>query len=121
MERRSTTVFKNLEEKKPYLDYFEVWKCRDWVYIPKEKRKKLDEKSYQGIHLGYECTNQYRVYNLQTGQISVIWDLYLDEMKLSLGSDRPVSLTEPHKIFLINFTFIFLKHHQPNYIYAFYS
>ncbi len=47
--------------------------------MPKEKRKKLDDRSYQGIHVGYEGTNQYRVYDPQRGRVSVTRDLHFDE------------------------------------------
>ena len=38
-----------------------------------------------------------------------------------IGSDRPVPLTQPQKIFLINFTFTFLKHQKPDCNHAFHS
>ncbi len=47
--------------------------------IPKEKRKKLDKRSYQGIQVGYEGTNQYRVYDPQSGQISITRDVHFNE------------------------------------------
>ncbi len=47
--------------------------------MPKEKRKKLEDRSYQGIHVGYEGTNQYRVYDPQSGRVSVTRDLHFDE------------------------------------------
>ncbi len=59
----TTTEFENLKSEITHLGYLCTLGCRVWVYIPKEKNKKLDDRSYQGIHVGYEGTNQYRVYD----------------------------------------------------------
>ncbi len=40
----------------------------------------MDEKSYQGIYVGYEGTNQYRVYNSPTSSISVTQNSYFDKV-----------------------------------------
>ena len=64
------------------------------VQIPKEKRKKLDDRSYQSIDVGYEGTNQYRVYDPHSGQVFVTRDLHFDEahcypnIQSSMGSIR---------------------------------
>ena len=50
------------------------------MHISKEKRIKLDERSYQSIHVGYKSTNQYRVYDPQSGQVSITRDVYFDEI-----------------------------------------
>lgn len=75
----TTTAFKNLKGEKSYLGHLRILGCRVWVHIPKEKRKKLDERSYQGIFVGYEGTNQYRVYDPRSGQVSITRDLHFDE------------------------------------------
>ena len=75
----TTTVFENLKGEIPYLGHFRMLGCRVWVYIPKKKCKKLDDRSYQGIHVGYEGTNQYQVYDPQSGRVSVTRDLHFDE------------------------------------------
>ncbi len=53
-----------------------------WVHISKEKRTKLDLCSWQGIFIGYPGQNQYRVYNLRTGKIHIVQDLFVDEQHL---------------------------------------
>ncbi len=70
----TTTVFENLKGEVPYLGHLRILECRVWVHIPKEKRKKLDDRSYQGIYVGYKGTNQYRVYDPQIGRVSVTRD-----------------------------------------------
>ncbi len=62
-----------------YLSHLRTLGCRVWVQVPKEKRKKLDNRSYQVIHVGYEGTHQYRVYDPQSGRVSVTRDLHFDE------------------------------------------
>lgn len=47
--------------------------------MPKKKQEKLNDGPYQGIYIGYEGTNQYRVYNLQSSQVSVPKDMYFDK------------------------------------------
>ena len=55
---------------------------RAWVHIPKEKRVKLDVRSWQGIFIGYEGKNQYRVYNPRTEKVHITRDLFVDEQHL---------------------------------------
>lgn len=43
---------------------------------------KLDIRSWQGIFIGYEGTNQYRVYNSRKGKIHITRDLFVDEQHL---------------------------------------
>ena len=71
-----------MKGKKPDLSHIRVLGARAWVHIPKEKRKKLDERSWQGIHVGYEGTNQYRIYNPCTGKVHVTRDVTIDERNL---------------------------------------
>lgn len=74
-----TTVYKNLKSEKPYLGHLWVLGCWVWVNISKKKCKKLDGRSYQGIHVGYEGTNQYRIYDSHNGQVSITRDMYFDK------------------------------------------
>ncbi len=75
----TTTAFENLKGEILYLGHLRILGCRVWVDILKEKRKKLDDRSYQGIHVGYEGTNQYRVYDSQSGRVFVTRDLHFDD------------------------------------------
>lgn len=44
------------------------------IHVPKEKRKKLDEKSEEGFFLGYE-PNGYRLYNKETNKVVIAKDV----------------------------------------------
>ena len=76
------TPYEKLNNKKPNLGHLRVLGARAWVHIPKEKRKKLDERSWQGIHVGYEGTNQYRIYDPCTDKVHVTRDVTIDEKNL---------------------------------------
>ncbi len=80
----TTTIFEHLKGEIPYLGHLHILGYRVWVYILKRKRKKLDDRSYQDIHVGYEGTDQYRVYNPQSGRVSFTRDLHFDEAHLLL-------------------------------------
>ena len=73
------TAYKNLKNEKPYLGYLYIYRCRVLIHIPKEKRKKLDNQSYQGIYVGYKNTNQYCVYDPHNGQVSITRDVHFDK------------------------------------------
>ena len=78
----TATAYDNLKSEKPYLGHLCILGCRVWVHIPKEKRKKLNERSYLSIHVGYEGTNQYRVYDPHSGRVSVTRDVHFHEAHL---------------------------------------
>ena len=52
------------------------------MHIPKKTRKKLDEHTWQGIHVGYDSINQYRILNPRTGKVYVIRDIHFDELHI---------------------------------------
>ncbi len=54
----------------PDLSHVKVEGSRACVHILNKKRVKLDVYSWQELFIGYESTNQYRVYNLHTGKNS---------------------------------------------------
>ena len=67
---------------RPDLSHLKVVGSRAWVHIPKEKRVKLDIRSWQGIFIGYEGKNQYRIYNPRTGKVHITRDIFVDEQHL---------------------------------------
>ncbi len=64
---------------RPNLSNLKVVGSRAWVHILKEKRSKLDLRSWQGVFIGYEDKNQYWVYNPRTRKIHITRDLFVDE------------------------------------------
>ena len=57
------TPFEHFKGEKPNLRHLKIVGSCVWVHIPKEKRRKLDERSWQEIFVGYEGKNQYQIYN----------------------------------------------------------
>ena len=56
---------------RPNFSHLKVVGSRAWVHIPREKRVKLDVRSWQGIFIGYEGKNQYRVYNSRKEKVHI--------------------------------------------------
>ena len=66
----------------PNLSQLKVVESCALIHIPKEKRIKLDVRSWQRIFIGYEGKNQYWVYNPRTGKVHITPDLFVDEQHL---------------------------------------
>lgn len=49
------------------------------VHILKEKRTKVEERSWQGILVGYKGTKNYRIYNPVTSKVTVTSQVTIDE------------------------------------------
>lgn len=49
--------FEHLKKEKPNLRYLKIGGSRSWIHIFKQKRKKLDKRSWQAIFVGYEGKN----------------------------------------------------------------
>ena len=73
------TSFEHLKGEKPNLRYLKIVGSCTWVHIPKEKRWKLDEKSWQRIFVRYKGKNQYRIHNHWIGKVYVAQDVRIDE------------------------------------------
>ncbi len=74
------TLFEHFNHKKPNLNHLRIVGAKTWVYILNEKRKgKLIERVWKGIFVGYDGTNQFRVYNPRTRRIHVSRDVIVDE------------------------------------------
>lgn len=77
------SAFELVNGFQPDLSHLKVIGSRTWVYIPKEKRKKMDERSWQGILVGYEpATSNYRVYDPIKGKVHVVHSINVDENNL---------------------------------------
>ncbi len=73
------TPYERLNNSQPFLGHLRAIGSRAWVHIPKEKRKKLDDRSWQGTLVGYEGNNQYRIYDPLTGKVHICRDVTVDE------------------------------------------
>lgn len=81
------TPYERLNHGKPNLSHLKVLGARAWVHVPEEVRTgKLADWSWEGIFVGYDGTNQFRVYNPRTRKIHVARDVDIDEVSVGLTS-----------------------------------
>ncbi len=74
------TPYEMIKSKKPDLSHLRIIGSTAWVHIPKEKeRKKLNDRSWQGVLVGYENDNQYRIYEPRTRKVHIAKDVKIDE------------------------------------------
>lgn len=64
--------------KKPNLKYIRVFGCSAYYHVPKENRKKLDEKAIKSILMGY-APNGYRLWDPEKQRIVISRDVTFDE------------------------------------------
>lgn len=58
-----------------------VFACAAYIYVPKDKRKKLDPKAKKGIYLGYSTTRKgYCPYDQKTSSIIHSSDVVFNEL-----------------------------------------
>ena len=77
----------------PFVQYFQIFGCLAYRHIPKEDRRKLDNKSSKYIFLGYDtATKAFRAYDATKKKIFVTRDLVFDEIRIGfqhLSNDNP--------------------------------
>ncbi len=69
--------------EQPFLGHVRIIGCVTWVHIPKEKRKKLDERGKKCYMVGYEGTNIFRVWKPATRKIERALHVDFDESRMS--------------------------------------
>ena len=66
---------------RPNIITLRTFGCVSFVHVPKEKRSKLDNVSYQAIFTGYHSSNQYRLYNVETKKVEIQTSIKFDEKR----------------------------------------
>ncbi|UYV67744.1 hypothetical protein LAZ67_5001856 [Cordylochernes scorpioides] len=96
-----TTPYELFFGTKPNVANYKIFGCNAYMYIPKENRKKWDNKSIKLMFLGYENTSKnFRLWDWKTRKIRISKDVTFDE-KATTHSDR--ESTKPKEIiFQIN-------------------
>ncbi len=61
--------YERANEEKQNLKHLRIIGSQDWVHIPEKLKKKLNDKAGQGIFVGYEGRNLYRIYHPLTNNI----------------------------------------------------
>lgn len=75
----TTTPYEALLKKKPNLSKIHVSGCNAYVYDKSRKTAKLEDRSWKGIFLGYEASNQNRVYNPVDKLVYIRRDVRFDD------------------------------------------
>ena len=66
--------------EKPKVSHLKIFGCPVYLYVPKEKRSKLDPSRKKGIFVGYrEQSKAYRIYIPGFRQIKINRDVTFDE------------------------------------------
>ncbi|UYV65267.1 hypothetical protein LAZ67_3003757 [Cordylochernes scorpioides] len=96
-----TTPYELFFGTKPNVANYKIFGCNAYMHIPKENRKKWDNKSIKLMFLGYENTSKnFRLWDWKTRKIRISKDVTFDE-KATTHSDR--ESTKPKEIiFQIN-------------------
>jgi len=82
------TPYEIVFQKSPDMKNMRVFGCLVYFLTPKELRKKWDSKSKRGIFLGYEeSAKAYRVYDLNTNQVTISRDVDFDETTMGSNSN----------------------------------
>lgn len=82
------TPYELFEGRKPDVSKLRVFGSVAYCHIPKEKRRKLDEKSWKGVFVGYG-TNGYRVWNPQDRKIVIVRDAIINETSKMSANENP--------------------------------
>ncbi|UYV67617.1 hypothetical protein LAZ67_5001384 [Cordylochernes scorpioides] len=97
-----TTPYELFFGTKPNVANYKIFGCNAYMHIPKENRKKWDNKSIKLMFLGYENTSKnFRLWDWKTRKIRISKDVTFDEKATQATPDR--ESTKPKEIiFQIN-------------------
>ena len=94
----ATTPYELWHDVKPNLSHLRIIGSTTYVHVPKEKRTKLDTHSHKGILIGYEGTNQYKIWDLTRNDVVVSRDVVFIEGK-PVNQTPAVYEEEPRTIY----------------------
>ena len=78
-----SSAFKIINSSSSDLSHLKIVELRTWVYILKEKCKKMNEHFWQGIFVNYEsATSNYHIYNPVKSKVQVIHSVNVNENNL---------------------------------------
>jgi hypothetical protein len=82
--------------KKPDLSHLRVFGSQAFIHIPDERRKKLDEKSMEGILVGYcDTSKAYRVWDPVTRKVKISRDIRINEGAIPETTQSAPELEDP--------------------------
>ena len=89
-----TTPYEAWHGSKPPLEHLRRFGCDAYVYVPDQRRKKLDPKSRLCVHLGYvhNTTKLWHVWDLQSRRVIHVADVVFNEKSFGGRSRTQTSL-----------------------------
>ena len=92
---------------KPTVEHFRIWGCLAHVHIPKEKRTKLDDRSFTCVLTGVsEESKAYRLINPETMKVVISRDVVFEEEKGWNWNQVVEVLNEDEEISWGNYDFV---------------
>ena len=79
LKSKRVTLYEGANREKSNLKHLRVIDSRAWVNVPDKLRKKLIDRGWQGIFVGYEGNNLYKIYHPLTGKIHKTRDVDINE------------------------------------------
>jgi len=70
--------------QKPDIFHFRIYGCKDYMHVPKQKRKSLHDRSEECILVGYGTGSTYRLITNKTRRIVIARAVKFDEASLGL-------------------------------------
>lgn len=80
--RKDVTSYELLMGRKPRIYHLRVFGCHAWVLIPKQKRKKLDVESEEGMIIGSLENSLYKVWLRERKAAVYTRNVRIDETSL---------------------------------------
>ena len=88
------TPFESLNGVKPKVGHLKVFGCAAYPHIPKDERKKLDDKTHKCIFLGYSDNRKgYRLYDLNHSKVIHSRDIKFNELDNGFEKENSSSAT----------------------------
>ncbi len=79
---KDKTPYECLFRKKPDISHLRILGCKCYVHIPNNNRRKLDQKSYEAIFIGYpDGIKGYKVYDMEKNRFMISREVTFFESK----------------------------------------
>jgi Reverse transcriptase (RNA-dependent DNA polymerase)/GAG-pre-integrase domain len=89
------TPYARLTGRVPSLEEFRIFGCRAYVHIPRQKRRKLDNRSWHGIFVGIGGYDTDRVYDPSTSKVEIVRNVHFNE---TIFPGRELDGSDPNEV-----------------------
>ena len=81
---------------KPRIKHLRIIASTCFVHVPKEKRRKMDEKAIKGYLIGYDNDERYRIYVKEEHKVIVSRDVQFHELTKNCNHKVQLKLKDSH-------------------------